>query len=75
MPIPLLAEQRRIAAYLDGKTSVPDPLIADRRAAIDFLLEYRTSLISEAVTGTFRVSAQFCLKSPGQSVLSVFSRL
>ena len=53
--IPPLAEQHRIAAYLDEKTAAIDPLIADKRAAIDRLREHRKSLISEAVTGALKV--------------------
>lgn len=55
VPKPPLDEQQAIAAYLDSQTSAIDSLIADKRAAIDRLREYRKSLISEAVTGKFRV--------------------
>lgn len=52
---PPLEEQHAIVAYLDTKTAEIDALIADRRTLIDRLREYRKSLISEAVTGKFKV--------------------
>lgn len=53
---PPLEEQHAIVAYLDTKTAEIDALIADKRTLIDKLREYRKSLISEAVTGKFKVS-------------------
>lgn len=55
LPLPPLSEQRSIATYLDKKTAVIDALIADYQAMADKLREYRKSLISEAVTGKFKV--------------------
>ena len=51
-------EQRAIAVYLDGKTSQADALIAKVRQAIAHLTEYRTALISAAVTGKIDVRAE-----------------
>lgn len=53
--LPPLFEQRDIADYLDGKTAEIDSLIADKRAMIDKLREYRKAVISEAVMGKFKV--------------------
>ena len=55
MPIPPLSEQQFIADYLDTKTSEIDALIADKERQVELLKEYRKSLISEAVTGKFKV--------------------
>ena len=53
--LPPLPEQRAIADYLDVKTAEIDSIIADKRTLIDKLREYRKSLISETVTGKFKV--------------------
>ncbi|MCL2637758.1 MAG: restriction endonuclease subunit S [Oscillospiraceae bacterium] len=47
---PDVETQRRIADYLDRRTSAIDTLIADKLRLIDLLREKRQSLISEAVT-------------------------
>jgi type I restriction enzyme S subunit len=52
---PGLVEQRTIAAYLDRETSKIDALIAKIQQAIERLREYRTALISAAVTGKIDV--------------------
>ena len=49
--IPPIAEQQTIAAFLDRETSRIDELIAKVNRSIDLLREYRTALISAAVTG------------------------
>ena len=41
--------------FLDHKTAETDSLISDKQQLIDKLKEYRKSLISEAVTGRFKV--------------------
>ena len=46
----------KIVVYLDSKTSEIDSLIDAKQSMADRLREYRRSLISEAVTGKFRVS-------------------
>lgn len=55
VPIPRTEEQRAIVVYLDGRISEVRSLIADKQAEIGKLREYRKSLISEAVTGKFKV--------------------
>ncbi|MBN2391106.1 MAG: restriction endonuclease subunit S [Anaerolineae bacterium] len=55
LPIPPLPEQRAIAAHLDRETAKLDALIAKTREAIARLAEYRTALISAAVTGKIDV--------------------
>ena len=51
LPIPPLAEQAAIAAYLDKETSAIDAAMARARREIDLLSEYRTRLIADVVTG------------------------
>lgn len=46
-----ITDQQAIATYLDRKTTQIDTLIKKKEGLIEFLKEYRTSLISEAVTG------------------------
>ena len=53
--VPQLDEQISIANYLDTKTSEIDALIADKERQVELLKEYRKSLISEAVTGKFKI--------------------
>ena len=48
-------EQRAIAAFLDRETAKIDALVAKVREAIERLKEYRTALISAAVTGKIDV--------------------
>ena len=55
VPFPATSEQRSISALLDRETAKIDALIAKIRQAIDHLKEYRTALISEAVTGKIDV--------------------
>ena len=52
---PPLDEQRDIVIYLDTKTAEIDSLIEAKRSMAEKLREYRKSLISEAVTGKFKV--------------------
>jgi restriction endonuclease S subunit len=51
VPLPPLPEQHAIAAYLDRETAKIDALSAKVETIIERLKEYRTALISEAVTG------------------------
>lgn len=51
IPIPSLAEQQAIAAFLDKKCSEIDKLIAIKQKKVDELKEYKKSLIYEYVTG------------------------
>jgi type I restriction enzyme S subunit len=53
--IPPIEEQKAIADYIDNKTVHIDKSISDAEKQIDFLKEYRTALISEAVTGKIDV--------------------
>lgn len=55
IPYPQRKVQDAIATYLDEKTAEIDALIADYQSMADKLREYRKSLISEAVTGKFKV--------------------
>jgi len=54
-PGPPLSEQRAIADFLDGETAKIDDMVAKVEAAIDRLQEYRTALITAAVTGKIDV--------------------
>lgn len=57
-PLPPLPEQQTIAAFLDRETSKIDALVSKVETAIDRLKEYRTSLISSAVTGKIDVRGE-----------------
>ena len=48
--LPLLPEQRAIAAFLDRETAEIDALVAQKERLIELLQEKRTALISQAVT-------------------------
>ena len=54
-PCPPLPEQRAIAAFLDRETARIDDMKAKVETAIERLQEYRTALITEAVTGKIDV--------------------
>ena len=51
IPLPPLPEQREIMAYLDAEGAKTDKAIAAVTRQIGLLKEYRTRLISDAVTG------------------------
>jgi type I restriction enzyme S subunit len=53
--LPDLAEQRSIAAYLDEETAKLDALVGKVEEAVERLQEYRTALITAAVTGKIDV--------------------
>lgn len=55
IPFPPREEQDGIVVYLDTKNADIDSLIGDNQQMADKLREYRRSLISEAVTGKFKV--------------------
>ena len=55
IPQPPLPEQRAIAAFLDRETGHIDTLTTKIRDSISKLIEYRTALISAAVTGKIDV--------------------
>ena len=58
MPVPPLPEQAAIAAHLDAETSKLDARISKIEETVERLLEYRTALITAAVTGKIAVSGQ-----------------
>ncbi len=61
IPLPPLAEQEAICAYLDEKLGEMATLIATIESQIATLTAYRKSLIHECVTGQRRIaSADFC---------------
>ena len=55
IPIPTIAEQQEIAAYLDEKCAAIDSLIASKEALITELEAYKKSIIYEYVTGKKQV--------------------
>ena len=57
VPIPPIAEQREIAAFLDEETSKIAGMKANIESQISTLLACRKSLIHECVTGQRRVTA------------------
>jgi len=54
-PFPPLPEQAAIAAYLDEETAKLDALVGKVEEAVERLQEYRTALITAAVTGKIDV--------------------
>jgi type I restriction enzyme S subunit len=54
-PFPSLKEQQYIASFLDSETKKIDTLIEKVKLSIEKLREYRTALISAAVTGKIDV--------------------
>lgn len=50
VPLPPKEEQEAIAGYLDEVTAKIDSLITEKRAQVEDLRKYRTSLITETVT-------------------------
>lgn len=58
LPIPPINEQRAIAAFLDRETGRIDAIVEKVRTSIDKLREYRTALISAAVTGKIDVRGE-----------------
>ncbi|MGH9320523.1 MAG: restriction endonuclease subunit S [Vicinamibacteria bacterium] len=55
IPVPPRSEQEEIASFIDAEVQKIDALIAKVREAIDLLKEFRTALISAAVTGKIDV--------------------
>jgi type I restriction enzyme, S subunit len=55
LPFPSFDEQRKIADFLDREVSKNSALIAQTEGAINKLVEYRSTLISAAVTGQIDV--------------------
>ncbi|MBQ1941671.1 MAG: restriction endonuclease subunit S, partial [Selenomonadaceae bacterium] len=57
LPVPPLAEQQAIAAFLDDKCSQLDAVIAKKQQQVSILADYKKSLIYEYVTGKKEVTA------------------
>jgi type I restriction enzyme S subunit len=57
-PVAPLSEQQTIANFLDHETAKIDALITKTQETIEKLKEYRTTLISAAVTGKIDVRIQ-----------------
>ncbi len=55
VPVPPLPEQLAIASYLDRETAKLDALVGKVEEAVGRLQEYRTALITAAVTGKIDV--------------------
>jgi type I restriction enzyme S subunit len=55
IPIPNIVEQVEIVKHIEKETSKIDSKIAKAKKYINLLTEYRTSLISEVVTGKIKV--------------------
>lgn len=55
LPVPPLSEQCAISTYIYHETAKIDSLVTKVQAAIEKLKEYRTTLISAAVTGKIDV--------------------
>ena len=64
--LPPLAEQDHVAAFLDRETAKTDALIAKIGQAINHLNEFRTALISAAVTGKIDVRTASAEATAGQ---------
>ena len=63
--LPPLREQGAIAIFVDRETTRIDALINRIKRAIDHLREFRTALISAAVTGKIDVRATSAEASAG----------
>ncbi|MHB0874914.1 MAG: restriction endonuclease subunit S [Anaerolineae bacterium] len=63
VPVPPLPEQEAIVAYLDGETARNDALVDKVQEAVERLREYRTALISAAVTG--KIDVRGAVEPPG----------
>lgn len=55
IPLPPVEEQKEIIAYLDNYRTEMDTLISKYQKQIDLMQEYRTAIISQAVTGKIDV--------------------
>ncbi len=58
IPLPPTTEQRAIADYLDRETAMINRMVAKVESAIERLQEYRTALITAAVTGKIDVRTE-----------------
>jgi len=57
MTFPLPSEQKQIAGYLDKQTAKIDLLQSKTNRQIELLKEYRSSLITSAVTGQIKITS------------------
>lgn len=55
VPFPPIEEQKAIVEYIQQKNKAIDEMIANLRAEIDFLTEYKQRLIADVVTGQLKV--------------------
>jgi type I restriction enzyme, S subunit len=55
VPTPPIAEQQEILKFIESETSTINTLITKYQKQIDLMQEYRTALISQAVTGKIKV--------------------
>jgi restriction endonuclease S subunit len=55
IPLPLLEEQQSIIDFIKQETSKIEALISKYQKQIELMQEYRTALISQAVTGKIDV--------------------
>ena len=55
VPYPPIEEQRAIVEYIERKNKAIDYMIANLRAEIDYLTEYKQRLIADAVTGQIKI--------------------
>ena len=55
IPVPPLSEQIAIASFLDVKTSKIDATLSELQTQIENLRRYKSSVITEAVTGKVNV--------------------
>lgn len=58
LPLPPLQEQNRIARFIEAAEAGPLPLVDRIRNAVEHLREYRSALISAAVTGKIDVRGE-----------------
>ncbi len=66
IPVPPLPEQAAIAGYLDLETAKLDALLGKVEEAVERLQEYRTALITAAVTGKIDVRSEVALRTGKQ---------
>ena len=64
LPTPPISEQTAIATYLDRETAKLDKLTSKVEQAIERLQEYRTALITAAVTG--EIDVRYAVENAGQ---------
>lgn len=57
VPLPPMNEQVAISEYLDKKCARIDSIVADKKAELETLADYKNSLIFEYVTGKKEVPA------------------